>query len=76
VAPAQSGGTHTVTDATLYVGYNPSGVGVYQLTGGSLTTRFCSVASGTGSFFNSGGTHTTQHDVGLTWRELWIQRTV
>ena len=55
---AANGGTFTT--GSLYLGYNPGASGTYTLANGSLTTGATYVGyNGSGTFNQSGGTHTT-----------------
>ena len=63
----QSGGTHTVSNQ-LSLGYNSdvngTGSGTYDLSGGSLSANYEYIGrKGTGSFTQSGGTHTVTNDL-------------
>ena len=57
----QTGGTNTVGQGGIYLGYNPSSNGIYYLSGGLLSTESLGNEyigqQGAGSFIQSGGTN-------------------
>ena len=73
----QSGGTHTI-GTYLYVGYEPGSSGTYSLSGGSLSVSNTNTNdneyvgySGTGTFMQSGGTHTINSNLYLGYSDWW-----